>query len=232
LPQLLAARRDGDRHDGWAGCPSGTAEGRVDLYGLGPGDAAGAPQRHRVHLELVCVAHWSSALLQFLGVHDWQGETLWRIRRPHLHSLWKAVEPHDGPVIAAHVLGETAGSWRHDVEELRSPAGCVQYVASHHLKESQAPPMSWGPTRRVRPRKGYWSRPAQELREEAKAIVGEQRIRTRIWAMVDRMEEASGSDLTGLGADLVDEAPSGPPPEVVKVREVVGRMMEVAGPIR
>ena len=77
------------------------------------------------------------------------------IRRPHLHSLWKDVAPDDGPVIAGiagHVLGEVAGSWRHDVEQLKTPAGCVKYVASHHLKESQAPPESWGPTRRVRPK--------------------------------------------------------------------------------
>jgi hypothetical protein len=102
------------------------------------------------------------------------------IRRPHLHTLWKGVDGDAAPVIAGcagHVLEKASGSWRHQVDEIVTPAGAMMYVARHHLKESQAPPASWGPTRRVRPSKGYYSAPAEQLRTEAKVIVREKRIR-------------------------------------------------------
>ena len=70
------------------------------------------------------------------------------VRRPHLHALWKDVDPEAAPVVAgvaAHVLERMAGAWRHDVQEIRTPAGAAMYVASHHLKESQSPPAEWGP---------------------------------------------------------------------------------------
>lgn len=122
-------------------------------------------------------------------------------RRPHLHTLWKDVGPEAAPVIAGvavHVLERAAGAYRHDVEEIRSPAGATMYVARHHLKESQAPPVSWGPTRRVRPSRGYWSRPSKELRQEAKGIVQEKRVRRRIEGLIEALErEEPGFILDG-----------------------------------
>lgn len=114
------------------------------------------------------------------------------VRRPHLHTLWKGVDGDAAPVIAGiagHVLERIAGAYRHDVEEIHTPAGATMYVARHHLKESQAPPAEWGPTRRVRPGRGYWSRPSDELRSQAKAIVREQRARKRFLAAVEAAED-------------------------------------------
>lgn len=139
----------------------------------------------------------------FLEFTTGRGRRSGGVRRPHLHTLWKGVDAAEGaPVIAGiagHVLERIAGAYRHDVEEIRTAAGATMYVARHHLKESQAPPREWGPTRRVRPGRGYWSRPADELRSQAKAIVREARARKRFLAAVEAAEAEVG-DL-----DLDDE---------------------------
>lgn len=141
-------------------------------------------------------------------------------RRPHFHTLWKDLDPADSHIvagIASHVLERACGAYRQEVEEMRTAAGCTMYVARHHLKESQAPPKSWGRTRRVRPSRGYWSRPAGELRTRASAIVREKRVMRRIQRDVERAEAASGSDLSDLGFDLLEKALSAPPVRVVRV---------------
>jgi hypothetical protein len=158
------------------------------------------------------------------------------IRRPHLHTLWKDVGPEAAPVIAGcagYVLERASGAWRHDAEEIRSPAGAVMYVARHHLKESQAPPREWGPTRRVRPSRGYWSRPAKELRADATALVHEKRVEARLWddwlARIQRGEQIAEDAWEEF---VIAPALRQPPPEVVKVREIGGKMIEVIGPTR
>lgn len=158
------------------------------------------------------------------------------VRRPHVHTLWKDVGPEAAPVIAGcagHVLERAAGAWRHDVEEVRSPAGATMYVARHHLKESQAPPVSWGPTRRVRPSRGYWSRPAGDLRRQGAALVRERRIERRLWRELEDRER----DGQRISEDVWEECVLGPAlespsPEVVKVREHRGQLVEVLGPVR
>jgi hypothetical protein len=140
------------------------------------------------------------------------------VRRPHLHSLWKGVEAQDSPVIAGcagHVLERATGAWSHDVGEIRSPGGVVSYVARHHLKESQAPPPTWGATRRIRPSKGYYSLPAVQLRSMARSQV--QQI--GVWK---RLESEAPADLPEDVLDRylecrVDEALAAPPPQVVRV---------------
>ena len=157
------------------------------------------------------------------------------IRRPHLHTLWKDVHPADSHVIAGcagHVLESRAGAWRHDVEEIRSPAGATMYVARHHLKESQAPPKEWGPTRRVRPSRGYWSRPSGELRTEAMCLVRTRRVESRLWSeWLERIRDGEAIPEDAWEDFVIEPALKQPPPEVVKVREVAGRLVEVIGPI-
>ena len=50
--------------------------------------------------------------------------------------------------------------------------------------------------------------------------------------MVEDAEERTGYDLTAVGMDMIEDALAAPPPEIMKVREVAGRMMEVVGPVR
>lgn len=156
----------------------------------------------------------------FLEFTTGRGERSGGVRRPHLHTLWKGIGAEAAPIVAGcagYVLEKAAGAWRHQVDEIETPAGATMYVARHHLKESQAPPASWGPTRRVRPSRGYYSEPAEELRTRAKAIVREKRIERRIWREVEEAEEESGRDFTDVGVELLDRALAAPPPEVVRV---------------
>lgn len=155
----------------------------------------------------------------FLEFTTGEGKRSGGLRRPHLHTLWKDIDGESAPVIAAcagHVLERAAGAWRHDVEEIRSPAGATMYVARHHLKESQSPPASWGRCRRVRPSRGYWSRPSEQLRQEAKGVVRDKRIARRIWSEVEDAEQRLGTDFTDVGYDLVEDALAAPPVAVIR----------------
>ena len=144
-------------------------------------------------------------------------------RRPHLHTLWKDAPPEAAPVIeaaAVRILTRIAGAHRQQCEEIRTAAGATMYVARHHLKESQAPPSEWGPTRRVRPGRGYWSRSSEELRTEAKAMVRERRIRRRFEALVQAAEEEAGVDDILDACEMEEEIASrlaAPPPAVVRI---------------
>lgn len=134
----------------------------------------------------------------FLEFTTGQGRRSGGRRRPHLHTLWKDLDSSAAPVIAGiavHVLERAAGAFRHDVEEIRSPAGATMYVARHHLKESQAPPAWWGSTRRVRPSRGYWSKPSDELRSQAKAVVRDRRAEHRVKQLLDQVERDQGVQL-------------------------------------
>jgi len=180
---------------------------------IGP---AGLREASRQIMRLVRGELGSARYCSFLEFTTGRSASSGGRRRPHFHTLWKDVDTDAAPVIAGcagHVLERMAGAWRHDVEEIRSPAGATMYVARHHLKESQAPPPSWGPTRRVRPSRGFWSRPAAELREEAKAIVREKRVRKRLETA---LEEAP-DDLDDIRDTVIADALSQPPAQVVRV---------------
>lgn len=131
----------------------------------------------------------------FLEFTTGKGRLSGGCRRPHLHTLWKDVDQDAAPIIAGiavHVLERAAGAYRHDVEEIRSPAGATMYVARHHLKESQSPPPWWGRTRRVRPSRGYWSRPSKELRQEATGLVHHKRVRRKLAQLCEAAEDEVG----------------------------------------
>jgi hypothetical protein len=153
-------------------------------------------------------------------------------RRPHVHGLWKGLNPNAAPIvagIAGHVLERIAGAWRHDVDEIRTPAGATMYVARHHLKESQAPPVEWGPLRRVRPSRGYWSAPAAELRERAGRVVHHARLSAKWWGIWNRENAAGRYVPEDVIEDFLSANLAEPRPEVVKVREVRGCLVEVLG---
>lgn len=149
-------------------------------------------------------------------------------RRPHMHALWKDVHPDEAEVIedaARDVFGRLAGAYVHEAAALRTPAAAAAYVASHHLKESQAPPPSWRGVRRVRPSRGYWSIPAKELRAMATAQVRERRLEARAVALVQER---------GLPAEAwepIFEALDRSPVEVVRVQEDRRGVVAVLGPV-
>lgn len=158
----------------------------------------------------------------FLEFTTGKGRLSGGVRRPHLHTLWKDAPPEAAPVIesaAVRILTRIAGAHRQQCEEIRTAAGATMYVARHHLKESQAPPAEWGPTRRVRPGRGYWSRPSEQLRTEAKAMVRERRIRRRFEALMEGVEEEAGGpvlDPEEIEAEIASRI-AAPPPTVVRI---------------
>lgn len=152
----------------------------------------------------------------FLEFTTGRAERSGGVRRPHLHTLWKGLDPEDGPVvsaIAAHVLERVSGAYRQEVEEIRTPGGAMHYVASHHMKESQAPPTWWPRSRRVRPSKGYWSWPGgqKQLRELAQAKVRERRI---VRQLEGAMEQQNVPE--EVLWEVLDDVLAQPPPSVVR----------------
>lgn len=91
-------------------------------------------------------------------------------RRLHLHLLIKAdIETFD-VIEAERIARETwegmTGAYRIEVAALVSPGAALGYLALHHRKPEQLPPVEWrGMTERSS--KGYWSSPVAELREVA-----------------------------------------------------------------
>jgi hypothetical protein len=155
------------------------------------------------------------------------------IRRPHFHSLWKGVPADDVTAvraIAKRVWTNVAGAKSHVVEEIRTPAGAVMYVGRHHLKESQAPPPGFVGLRRIRTSRGYYARPARELRAEAELQVRAGKLRLLLTdatmrelgelleagnleaaqALYERLEEALD--------ERVQAALTGPKPRVVRIQ--------------
>ena len=158
----------------------------------------------------------------FLEFTTGKGPLAGGIRRPHLHTLWKDVDQDAAPVIAGiagHVMEKAAGAWRHDVGQIRTPAGATMYVARHHQKEEQAPPRSWGSVRRVRPSKGYYELPASELRSMAAGQLKSIRLYKLLEHQVRELNDDQVPD--DVLDDHLDEevrrALDAPPPEVVRV---------------
>jgi hypothetical protein len=153
----------------------------------------------------------------FLEFTTGRAERSGGMRRPHLHTLWKGLDPEAGPMvsaIAAHVLERMTGAYRQEVEEIRTPGGAMHYVASHHMKESQAPPAWWGPCRRVRPSRGYWSWPdgQKRLREKAQAKVRERRVIRQLEAAMEAQEVPDE-----VLWEILDEVLAAPSPSIVRV---------------
>lgn len=152
------------------------------------------------------------------------------IRRPHQHALWKGLDPSQAEAveaIARRIWKRIAGATVHQVEEISTPAGATMYVASHHQKESQAPPKSWGPTRRVRPSRGYYSMPADELRAAATEKLADARYRH---SLEQAMLDADVPD--DVISEVLESPRSRPRPTLIRVREINGQLVEVIGDLR
>lgn len=155
-------------------------------------------------------------------------------RRPHLHGLWKGVGPGGLDTVAAAaeaVFYRRHGANRHDVQEIHTPAGATMYVARHHLKESQAPPAEWGPTRRLRPSRGYWSIPAADLRSEATAIVHRERVSARWWAFFERAIDSGQPIPEDVIEEQIEADLEEPAAELYRVKEGARGFVEVLGPV-
>lgn len=126
-------------------------------------------------------------------------------RRPHEHHLAKNIAPdhelmeeidrvdlngrpvrdRDGNVERATRLEQivsrkwhefTGDAWVVEVRPLRTPVGAIAYLTLHHHKREQAPPPGFT-GRRLRPSKGYYELPIDDLRTLARRLASQERVR-------------------------------------------------------
>jgi hypothetical protein len=91
-------------------------------------------------------------------------------RRIHLHLLLKVGDGFD-VIEAERLVRQTwkaqTGAIVVEVAALVSPGAALGYLALHHRKPEQAPPVEWrGMTERAS--RGYWAMPIAELRDQAR----------------------------------------------------------------
>jgi hypothetical protein len=141
---------------------------------------------------------------EYLGVMEWTTGRRTKGRRPHMHALVKGVDPGVATELEAQVsarwLRYTSEAWKVECRPLRTPAGAIAYLTLHHHKREQAPPPGFR-GKRLRPSKGYYSRPIVGLREEARAVLGDKRVRSAV-VRAFNFEHYERQDVP---EDLVDE---------------------------
>jgi hypothetical protein len=127
---------------------------------------------------------------EYLGFMEWttgRGARSGGHRRVHQHLLVKGV-----PVAACEavesvvrrVWRERTGATQVEVRELRSVAGATAYLVHHHNKRDQAPPEGFR-GKRLRPSRGYYVQPVAQLREQARALLQDRRLRQAASRLVD-----------------------------------------------
>lgn len=124
-------------------------------------------------------------------------------RRLHSHNLLKYVTPEEAAALETEVRDfweRRTGAWRIELAELRSSAGAMHYITEHFSKSRQRPAKGWK-GRRTRYSKGYFTRPNEQRREQARELLTDRRTERRLRAL---MEEHS-LDLDDFGDDSFDD---------------------------
>jgi hypothetical protein len=109
-------------------------------------------------------------------------------RRPHLHNLIKGI-PAD---YAEDLEPEMRRAWHRytgDADQvsfkpLRTVAGAIHYMGLHNSKRCQAPPAGFE-GRRFRASRGYFEKPAKELRALARKLVARDRTVASVLSAID-----------------------------------------------
>jgi len=137
-------------------------------------------------------------------------------KRGHGHNLVKLDAP--GEVLAIEgIVGpiwkRTLGASQVSVSELRSAGGAVAYLtlnlALEKGKASQAPVDLPKGTRTMRPTRGYWSLPVDELRARAKDHHSARRLRHALMVKLDDGSGVVHQDLLDLWFEVEWEALQG-----------------------
>ncbi len=120
-------------------------------------------------------------------------------RRIHQHMLLKGVTVNEASGIEADVIDvwkQRTGAHRVELARLRSAAGAAHYLTHHHSKADQAPSKGWQ-GRRLRASRGYFGRPADVRRAQAKEVL---RDRSVVKDLI-RLLDDQGLDPAFLGPD-------------------------------
>lgn len=126
---------------------------------------------------------------EYLGFIEWttgKAEKSGGHRRLHQHLLVRGVAgaAEDVEQVIREVWHRRTGADRVEARELRTAAGATAYLVHHHRKREQAPPRGFT-GKRLRPSRGYFAQPVAELREQARAIAREKRVRRVARRLVD-----------------------------------------------
>jgi hypothetical protein len=154
-----------------------------------------ALRRRWPNVEYCGFVEWTTGLAPGSGGH----------RRVHVHLLLKFL-PVDAceqaEQIVRRVWKERTGAHRVEVRELRVAGGATAYLANHHGKRAQGPPVGWS-GKRLRPSKGYFGAAGQvgKLRERARALLAEERLYRAVEAELE--DVFIGSGLAVEDVDLV-----------------------------
>ena len=138
-------------------------------------------------------------------------------RRVHSHMLFKGIDPSDATElerVVRRVWKERTGAHRIEVAQIRSAAGAMHYVTEHFSKAIQRPPRGWtGRTTRYSiprgERRGYFARPLQERREQARELLRDRRAERRlreVLAQVDVEPAELGKGWDSMLADAIESA--------------------------
>jgi hypothetical protein len=104
-------------------------------------------------------------------------------RRMHGHHLVKsdAMRGHvlDAERLVREVWERTTGAFIVEVAELVTPGAAIAYLGLHHRKPEQAPPLGWRGMG-FRASRGYFTRPREQLRAEAREEQAQRRVRHRL----------------------------------------------------
>jgi len=166
------------------------------------------------------------APVQYVGFLEWTTGAHTPGRRPHIHHLVKGLERDQAaelePEISRRWADYTGGSWRVECRGLRTQAGAIAYLALHHHKREQAPPPGWT-GKRLRPSKGYFCRPVQELREEARELLAsrqlEAAVRQALELVADDQAELDVDALLTGALEVARAERAAHPPQLVSVLE-------------
>jgi hypothetical protein len=154
-------------------------------------------------------------------------------RRGHGHNLIRGLPPGHALVVERICLGtwkRVTGAWHVNVSELQSVGGAVAYLtlnlALEKGKEAQAPTDLPPGTRTFRATRGYWSRPARDLRQDAR----EYQVRRRIaWRLLNEGVPAS---LVSLAVESAMDARTRTTSEVWRYRLTGRGLLVPLGPMK
>jgi hypothetical protein len=153
-------------------------------------------------------------------------------RRIHAHMLFKAIPADECAaleLVVRRVWKERTGAHRIEVAQMRSAAGAMHYVTEHFAKAIQRPPRGWtGRTTRYSiprgERRGYFVRPLDERREQARELLRDRRVERRlkdVLAQVDVEPGELGEGWDAMLSDAIERASErGMKTQLVRVAEL------------
>lgn len=153
-------------------------------------------KRRWPHVERLGFMEWTTGLARSSG-----GK-----RRPHMHLLLRGLprgEEQAAEQKVREIWERRTGANRVEVETLRETECGIRYLALHHGKLEQAPPAGWS-GRAMRPSRGWYGTPAEEVRAAATAQLRQRSTRKKVRDRLRQELEDSGADMGDVPDEIWD----------------------------